>query len=914
MSKETTPFAQRPSIEGSRGYKTLVKTNVFLLSKKKNNDIIQYDVVMEPELPIENAKIAWSVFEKKLNDMHGSPVYMAFDGKKNAFSVSLLDPISILVKYDKNRSTVDNYQPLPPPTSTGRGSGMRGGDGGMGRGRGRGGGRGYYRNDRGNYDDSGRQKKPYSNPSYESRDSNIITPVKMDSDYHDVKVSIKSTAVISLKTLDDFVKGKAPESDESLHALTGITALLRYVPSMSFVSVGPNLFSPNERVSINGGLEIWRGFHQSLRVLRAGHLGVNVDVAATVFRRGNVKLIDLIAEVLNVESPNDLIRIRDLNKKISTNFCGANVVVTHIPGKSMRFKISKISDLNSDNFVFEGPNGKTNVTNYFKKTYGITLSHPHLPLLLKSNKSAVPIELATMCPSQRFLKRLSPDQVTDMIRATVMKPHIRSDKIQKFITTVSGSNYNSYLRSANLQIEPEPMTVKARVLDPPKVLLGNNRNIQVRDGTWKVSGRVSRPMKLYSFAFLFLCNTRKDDTFNVAKMVLNSCANMGIEIARSSGNPPCPLICRGEVRDARDLRAALSIASKDATRDFKCNCQLIFCIINKGAKLYSPATALYDEIKRITLVEMGVLSQCMLSERVLGPRLNPQYTDNLSMKINIKLGGATNTVDHIPLYDVPTLLLGADVTHAHAASVAPSVAALVASVDKCATRYYTYLSAMPARKEIITNLRSMVAKAIATFKSVNNCLPQRVIFFRDGVSSGQFAEVLNTEVAMLREALKDKNCPNAKITFVIVQKRHHVRLFPTDKNMQDRSGNCVPGTIVDDDITHPTEYDFFLQSHSGIQGTSRPTHYHVLLDENKTGFDDFQRLCYNLCFLSERATRSISMVSPAYRAHIAAFMGRLFLECDYDIDAMSVSSTSKDFIPVLRPIHDIIDKNTMYYM
>ena len=73
-----------------------------------------------------------------------------------------------------------------------------------------------------------------------------------------------------------------------------------------------------------------------------------------------------------------------------------------------------------------------------------------------------------------------------------------------------------------------------------------------------------------------------------------------------------------------------------------------------------------------------------------------------------------------------------------------------------------------------------------------------------------------------------------KITIIIVAKRHHVRFFPggTGPMEQDRSGNCLAGTVVDQVVSHPTEFDWYLQSHGGLLGTSRPAHYNVLYDEN----------------------------------------------------------------------------------
>lgn len=56
---------------------------------------------------------------------------------------------------------------------------------------------------------------------------------------------------------------------------------------------------------------------------------------------------------------------------------------------------------------------------------------------------------------------------------------------------------------------------------------------------------------------------------------------------------------------------------------------------------------------------------------------------------------------------------------------------------------------------------------------------------------------------------------NPTITVVVVGKRHHVRFFPQNSNDADRSGNCPAGTVVDREVTHPLELDWYLQSHAG---------------------------------------------------------------------------------------------------
>lgn len=87
--------------------------------------------------------------------------------------------------------------------------------------------------------------------------------------------------------------------------------------------------------------------------------------------------------------------------------------------------------------------------------------------------------------------------------------------------------------------------------------------------------------------------------------------------------------------------------------------------------------------------------------------------------------------------------------------------------------------------------------------------------------------------------------PKAQVTFVVVQKRHHTRFFPTDQRFAEgKNGNIMAGTVVDKDIVHPFQYQFFLASHAAIQGVTKPTKYCVLINESKISPDDLQAITY----------------------------------------------------------------------
>jgi eukaryotic translation initiation factor 2C len=118
-------------------------------------------------------------------------------------------------------------------------------------------------------------------------------------------------------------------------------------------------------------------------------------------------------------------------------------------------------------------------------------------------------------------------------------------------------------------------------------------------------------------------------------------------------------------------------------------------------------------------------------------------------------------------------------------------------------------------------------------------LPTNIIYYRDGVSAGHYKAVQDQELNAIEEAYrsarKSRGLGDQKLnlTAVVVTKRHHTRFYPQKPHQGDRygNGNTHPGTCVDQPVTSPYYQDFFLQSHSGIKGTARPTHYFVLKND-----------------------------------------------------------------------------------
>ncbi|CAI5992470.1 unnamed protein product [Closterium sp. NIES-64] len=806
-----------------------------------------------------------------------APVRPVFDGMKNIFTARPLP-------FDSQEFCV--VLPEKDEAAGGGRGGAGGGRGGSSSGGGRGGGRGGR---------GGGERRERA-----------------------VKVTVKLAQQYPMSSMASFLQGRQADIPQVL--LQALDVALRERLLTSLTPVGRSLYSASlGSTALGGGVTAYRGFFQSVRFSQQG-LALNVDMAATAFHH-DMPLLTFAADFLGRGgggggggrgggrggfggrggrgpgggggggfAPNASLSDGE-RVKLKRALHGIKVGVTH-RDTPRRYRIQGLTrePAHALTFTIEGQ-GETSLVAYFRSAYGYTIRHPNLPCVMAGGggKSYLPMEVCHIIGGQRYGPKLNEEQVSSLLRFTCTRPDVRAGEIGSMVTRNDYPN-DPYAREFGMRVHPEMTRLQGRLLDPPRLVYKDKKDVVPRFGAWNMMGGQrlidgARIMHWTIINFAPYLDAMGVQRFGQA--LTQRCAELGVHMEPRPVVPPLT----GRVESVEAVMRQLADASSRAVPPGQWLQLAVVILPGRGT--------FYNEIKLIAETQLNVVTQCCLVNHA--QKCQSQYLANLVLKINVKLGGRnvllqSESIGRLPMVaERPTIVFGADVTHPSPGDdSSPSIAAVVASRDwPCANRYGCLLRTQAHRQEMIEGLHEerqgadgsmqaggLVRDLLMEFYQTAKRKPERIIFFRDGVSEGQFYQVLAYEVEAVKaacRAMDPSGSYSPRITYVVVQKRHHTRLFPADNN-RDKNGNVMPGTVVDSVICHPREFDFFLNSHASIQGTSRPTHYRVLWDENGSTADSMQALCYSLCYTYARCTRSVSLVPPAYYADLAATRARLYLE------------------------------------
>ena len=733
-------------------------------------------------------------------------------------------------------------------------------------------------------------------------------PSRQDSNFY---VTLRKTTQIQVSILQGYLDRRVQFTSQVQETMNFLDHLIRQWPSENLLPIKRNFYKIGERgqpLQDDNLVEVHKGTYVSARIshnLSQGGigLGLNADVANTCFWVGRQTILDITPKFLatldrrwNNLAPgrlaDELKPVRGSNGKWTSSDAFKQLRKL----RKLKFKVRCANRRNDDkmytimdfefnpNYGAVGGTARTvtfdldgrqiSVFDYYQEKYRVTLRWANLPVISTGKGEHIPMELAWLEPMQRYLFKLNPEQTSAMIKVAVTRPKERRAAIQRNVADLQLAN-DPYLRFFGAQFDSQFAKTEAKVLPPPAVNFAAGPPADPKfSGRWDLRGKKfwkSNRAPLNAWGFMCMENC-------VTKPALQQFAATFRQTFLGHGGQ-CPneaILIDLPSSFTRDAAGAVNFAFEQIGRQ-RGYPQLLFIVVSAKNSQY------YERLKKNADCRFGILSQVVNSAAVRNN--NGQYHSNVCMKVNAKLGGGTSrTAPPWPIpakstyfpQSRPTVIIGVDVSHGAPGTPAASTAAMTMSVDPDATRYAAVVETNGYRVEMLTasNVHFMIGQLIAHWRTGHvGAFPTHVIYFRDGVSEGQFAQVLDQEISEIKRWFRQNagKMPMPKFTVIVATKRHHIRFFP---QKGDKNGNPLPGTLVEKEVTHPFLWDFYMCSHVAIQGTARPVHYHIIMDEVGVPVNDIQKMIYYQCYSYARSTTPVSLHPAIYYAHLASNRAR----------------------------------------
>ncbi|KAH0563129.1 hypothetical protein GP486_002298 [Trichoglossum hirsutum] len=626
----------------------------------------------------------------------------------------------------------------------------------------------------------------------------IVIPVDLDQEEglnpregrdNGFRVVIRKTGVVDLSAIRGYLDGTLEFNNAVLQGINFLDHLMRETPSSKYTTVKQSFFRKGEkRYSLGGGVEAFKGVYQSIRPTQGKSLTVNVDVSNGVFwtpstldicAKNLVGCDDAYALVARFK-PKDNQDSKDYKELRRLKRVG--FYVKH-RGAANSTKLHRIEGFTPYNvtaltFIFDVRDKvtkkvyETTVKDYFLRKYQISLRHPDLPLVRAGRSGYFPMELCTIAENQRYPFKLGPEQVfhhhaanrpsftntfktSSMIRFAVTRPPQRMKHINDGINMLNWAN-DPVLKQYGMSISPTMTTTNARIIQQPVIQFqgsGPSSTIggTISRGKWNIKGKKflkPNPKPLRSWGVLVFASAQV-----APKAGIEAFVRQFKDIYISHGG-----IVENKSPVMQYANKALDV---DANLNMQQRCQIIICIVE------TKSTWLYLRIKRTTDTLLGVVSQCCHIAHVIQNK--QEYCSNVAMKFNAKLGGTTSRIAGTSSPDAqfpkPTIVIGADVSHGAAGQIQASTAAITVSLDRFASRYGAICNTNGVKLEMITtkNIQNATIKLTKLWIETHKIFPTNVYYFRDGVSEGQYQQVLDHEVKDMKDGFK-KTWPSWEVS------------------------------------------------------------------------------------------------------------------------------------------------------
>lgn len=406
--------------------------------------------------------------------------------------------------------------------------------------------------------------------------------------------------------------------------------LLRQEPSSRLTAIRQSFFSRGiDRTSLGKSVEAFKGVYQTIRACHGGRLAVNVDVANGTFWIPTTMLQTVIWLTASDDFEQMIDRLRDVRKyseekkdwfmERSPGWLELRrlhklaIVAKHrgSEDKNRLFYVSHFIKEDAKEYTFPvrdkqtGEITTTNVYDYFLRKYDIRLQRWKTPLIQTTKKGVVfPMEVVMVSPNQRYPFKLDDLQTAKMIKFAVTPPEVRQREIASGLKMLNWSA-DPFLRNYGMQIDPNMVTTKARLLAPPAVQFADGKAAPGYAGRWDLRGKkflLPNPKPLVSWGVCIYPHKPHIQTYISKALVqdfirdfIKTYTQHGGRVANKS-----PVILEGPMDPAKCVEELWTLTGN------ACNLrpQMLFFIMPGRESIT------YLRIKKSADCRFGVVSQC----------------------------------------------------------------------------------------------------------------------------------------------------------------------------------------------------------------------------------------------------------------------------------------------------------------
>uniref|UniRef100_A0A1I7UY37 PAZ domain-containing protein n=1 Tax=Caenorhabditis tropicalis TaxID=1561998 RepID=A0A1I7UY37_9PELO len=632
-------------------------------------------------------------------------------------------------------------------------------------------------------------------------------------------------------------------------------------------------FDPRDCVDVGDGKSLLPGLKKTIQYIEGpfgrgqNNPSVVIDGMKAAFHKEQ-NVVEKISSIIGKDCQNG---ISDYDReKAAQVIRGLDCFSTY----TNRVRHLRVEGLHHDcaaNSKFELPDGKScTVQQYFQDKYKIQLKFPKVNLLIckeRGNKNYFPPELMTITRNQRVT---IPQQTSQQSQKTTKECAVLPDVRQRLIITgknaVNLNNENELLQSLGIKVYPEPLMIKARELDG-KELVYDKKTVS-ESGKWRAPpGSFNKPASFPELWAIYAVGTN-NSRFSASD--LNSFSSMFMEVMHKKG-----LSVRGP-SEASLLHADQVMTKLQKVADSKC--KYVFIITDDNI------THLHQKYKALEQRTMMIIQDMKMSKALSVCRDGKRLTlENVLNKTNVKLGGLNYTVnDSKKSMTDDQLVIGVGVSAPPPGTkyilegkghLNPQIVGFASNAIATHEFVGDFVLA-PVGQDTMTSIEDVLKTSIELFEKNRKTLPKRIIIYRTGASDGSHPSILAYEIPLARAVIHSYNA-DIKMIYIVVTKEHSYRFFRDELRGSKATDMNIPsGIVLDNACTHPACKQFFLNSHTTLQGTAKTPLYTVLADDCNAPMDRLQELTFTLCHHHQIVALSTSIPTPLYVANEYAKRGR----------------------------------------